>query len=393
MKNPQTRKTILRRIRSYLRKHPEELKGVRNIKKNRLDGLIKRLDEFSPIETLRWNVPDRKLFREVALAAGIQFVREYPMLYHTPNSLRACFGMPTRTDRKKGRFSSIFYRNEAVERQLRPRIEDLENLQIKVNQKRDGQFSDEIDILNRYIKRAINRRYVDDILDTPESDHSEKSISNLRKFLEKNGFEDLKEATDVTEEHLQDLDGIILAPDMISQWKGREWWIELKEYHELKFNFKVVFQVFRYLHQNPFVLLISTSPLPSFSQLLDQRVWTAKTLSEWALQKQTELQDHISGWNQTRNTYIDLGQDLKLNPRFETLFLVLTNEIVINEIGLAGTELKGIEKFLDLVSHFKEEIIICNFDEFVENNQVPSTYCLLMKMDFPFESRYPLPDN
>jgi hypothetical protein len=331
---------------------------------------MKRLDEFSPIETLRWNVPDRKLFREVALAAGIQFVREYPMLYHTPNSLRACFGMPTRTDRKKGRFSSIFYRNEAVERQLRPRIEDLKNLQSKVYQTTEGEFSKEIDILNRYIKRAIHRRYIDDILDTPESDHSEKSIGNLRKFLEKNGFKDLREATDVTEEHLQDLDGIILAPDMITQWKGKECWIELKEYHELKFNFKVVFQVFRYLHQNPFVLLISTSPLPSFSQLLEQKIWTAKTLREWAIQKQNELQDHISGWNQTRNTYIELGRKMKLNPRFETLFLVLTNEIVINEIGLAGTELKGIEKFLDLANHFKEEITICNFDEFVERKDI-----------------------
>ena len=388
MTRPQTRKTVLRRIRSYLRKHPEELKGVRSIQKNRLDGLIKRLDEFSPIETLRWNVPDRKLFREVALAAGIQFVREYPMLYHTPNSLRACFGMPTRTDRKKGRFSSIFYRNEAVERQLRPRIEDLKVLKEKVNQKQDKPVSNEIDILNRYIKRAINRRYVDDILETPESDHSEKSISNLRKFLAKYGFKDLKEATDVSEEHLQDLDGITLAPDMITQWKGRECWIELKEYHELKFNFKVVFQVFRYLYQNPFVLLISTSPLPSFTQLLDQKIWTAETLREWASQKENDLQNHISEWNDTRSTYIDLGKKLKLNPRFETLFLVLTNEIVINEIGLAGTELKGIEKFLDLVNNFKGEITIQNFDEFVESDQDPSDFCLLMKMDFPFESQY-----
>ncbi|MFW9906104.1 MAG: hypothetical protein ACFFFH_17405 [Candidatus Thorarchaeota archaeon] len=384
MPKPQTRKTVLRRIRSYLKKNPEELKGVRSIQKNRLGGLIKRLDEFSPIETLRWNVPDRKLFREVALAAGIQFVREYPMLYHTPNSLRASFGMPTRTDRKKGRFSSIFYRNEAVERQLRPRIEDLKVLQKKVNQKQDKKFSDEINILNRYIKRAINRRYVDDILETPESDHSEKSISNLRKFLEKYGFEDLKEATEVSEERLQDLDGITLAPDMITHWKGRECWIELKEYHELKFNFKVVFQVFRYLYQNPFVLLISTSPLPSFTQLLDQKIWTAETLQKWALQKENDLQSHILGWNNTRSTYITLGRKLKLNPRFETLFLVLTNEIVINEIGLAGTELKGIEKFLDLVNHFKGKIKIQNFDEFVESDQDPSDFCLLMKMDFPF---------
>ncbi len=391
---PQTRKTVLRRVKSYLRKHPEELKGVRSIHKNRLDGLIKRLDEFSPIETLRWNVPDRKLFRDIALAAGIQFVREYPMLYHTPNSLRACFGMPTRTDRKKGRFSSIFYRNEAVERQLRPRIEDLEELQNKIEQKPDEErFTEEVEILTRYIKRARNRRYVDDILDTPESDHSAKSISNLRKFLVKNGFESLQEATDVTEEQLQDLDGITLSPDMIGQWKGKECWIELKEYHELKFNFKVVFQVFRYLNQNPFVLLISTSPLPSFSQLLKENTWTAKTLREWAIQKQNALQDQISGWNETRNTYRDLGKKLKLNPRYETLFLVLTNEIVINEIGLAGTELKGIEKFLDLVHNFQGNITICDFDRFVEQNEVPSNYCLLMKMDFPFESNRTLSKN
>ena len=110
----QTRKTVLNRIRNYLRNNPTELKGVRGFHKNRLEGLIQRLDEFSPIETLNWNVGDRVLFREVALSAGVTFVRQYPFLYHTPNSLRACFGMPTRTDRKKGRYSSIFYRNEAV---------------------------------------------------------------------------------------------------------------------------------------------------------------------------------------------------------------------------------------------------------------------------------------
>ncbi|MHA2278387.1 MAG: hypothetical protein ACXAC2_21620, partial [Candidatus Kariarchaeaceae archaeon] len=89
---PQTRKTVLNRIRNYLRNHPTELKGVRGFHKNRLEGLIQRLDEFSPIETLNWRAGDRTLFREVALAAGVTFVRQYPFLYHTPNSLRACFG-------------------------------------------------------------------------------------------------------------------------------------------------------------------------------------------------------------------------------------------------------------------------------------------------------------
>ena len=64
----------------------------------------------------------------------------------------------------------------------------------------------------------------------------------------------------------------------------------------------------------------------------------------------------------------------------------LTNEIVTSEIGLAGTELKGIEKFLDLVEKFQGEIAIRDFDEFVEKKESPSKYCLLMKMDFPFES-------
>ncbi|UCG90246.1 MAG: hypothetical protein JSU57_00535, partial [Candidatus Heimdallarchaeota archaeon] len=63
-------------------------------------------------------------------------------------------------------------------------------------------------------------------------------------------------------------------------------------------------------------------------------------------------------------------------------------EIVINEIGLAGTELKGIEKFLDLVNNFQGDITICDFDRFMEENEVPSNYCLLMKMDFPFESTH-----
>ncbi|UCE12759.1 MAG: hypothetical protein JSV04_11260 [Candidatus Heimdallarchaeota archaeon] len=387
--SPPTRKTVLRRIKNYLRNHPKELKGVQGFQKNRLDSLIKRLDEFSPIETLPWNVPDRRLFREVALAAGIQFVREYPMLYHTPNSLRACFGMPTRTDRKKGRFSSIFYRNEAVERQLRPHTEDLDELHNQINQIDTTDFKEEVEILQHYITRAKHRRYVDDILETPESDHSETSIHELRMFLEEHGFEKTHEASEFTEEYLQDLNGVVLAPDMIAKWKEEEWWIELKEYRDLKFNLKVIFQVFRYLYQNPFVFLITTSPLPVFSELLTKRSWTAKSLSEWALQQEKQLQDYISGWNETRNTYRDFGKILKPNPRHEALLINLTNEIVTREIGLAGTELKGIEKFLNLVDKFDGEITICNFDEFIKQNDVPYKYCLLLKMDFQERSIQP----
>lgn len=382
----QTRETVLKRIKGFLYNNPSEMKGVKGLDKNRVNGIINRLNEFSPIETLNWNVPDRNLFREVALAAGIQFVRQYPMLYHTPNSLRACFGMPTRTDRKKGRYSSIFYRNEAVERQLRPRIEDLTELHNIVEQIINTTYSNKVKVLLRYITRAKKRKYVNDILDTPESDHSEKSIEHLRLFLEEHKFEKLNEADDLSEEHLQDLDGIILAPDLVGQWRGKECWIELKEYRELKFNSKVVFQIFRYLYQNPFVLLVSTSSLLSFSQLKEQKTWTEENLEEWAEVKKQELLQQIGEWNKTRNTYINLGKSLKLNPRLETLFLSVTNEIVTREIGLAGTELKGIEKFIDLVHHFEEPISIYDFDDFYKQNLSPKEYTLLLKMNFTSES-------
>ncbi|MFX0087227.1 MAG: hypothetical protein ACFFAU_16375 [Candidatus Hodarchaeota archaeon] len=378
----QTRETVLKRIRNFLRKNPSEMKGVRGLHRNRLDGLIKRLNEFAPIETLKWNVPDRKLFREVALAAGIQFVRQYPMLYHTPNSLRACFGMPTRTDRKKGRFSSIFYRNEAVERQLRPRIEDLDELADIVKRNEYSNYSKKATVLLSYINRARNRRYVDDILDTPESDHSDISIKNLRLFLEEFKFENLHEAEDLQEEQLQDLDGVVLAPDLVGQWRGKECWIELKEYRDLKFNSKVVFQVFRYLYQNPFVFLVSTSSLPSFTQLLEQKTWTGEDLARWADNKKQDLQEQIEEWNTTRQTYLKLGKILNLNPRLETLFLALTNEIVTREIGLSGTELRGIEKFIDLLNNFEDSINIYNFDDFHSQNLSPQGYTLLLKMNF-----------
>ncbi len=382
----QTRETVLKRIRNFLRKNPSEMKGVRGLHRNRLDGLIKRLNEFAPIETLKWNVPDRKLFREVALAAGIQFVRQYPMLYHTPNSLRACFGMPTRTDRKKGRFSSIFYRNEAVERQLRPRIEDLDELEDIIKRNEDRNYLKKATVLLSYITRAKNRRYVDDILDTPESDHSDISINNLRSFLEECKFENLHEAEDMQEEQLQDLDGVVLAPDLVGQWRGKECWIELKEYRDLKFNSKVVFQVFRYLYQNPFVFLVSTSSLPSFTQLLEQKTWTGEDLERWADNKKNYLQEQIEEWNTTRQTYLKLGKNLNLNPRLEALFLALTNEIVTREIGLAGTELRGIEKFIDLLTHFEDSINIYNFDDFHSQNFSPQGYTLLLKMNFTSNS-------
>ncbi len=384
---PQTRNSILNRIRNYLRNHPTELKGVRGFHKNRLEGLIQRLDEFSPIETLNWRANDRTIFREVALAAGVTFVRQYPFLYHTPNSLRACFGMPTRTDRKKGRYSSIFYRNEAVSRQLRPRIDDLEELQTTLNQEIESEFTELLPTLNRYIEYARNRKYAEDIIEIPESDHSPESINGLRLFLSNLGFINLLEATDIDDEETEDHYGVVLAPDLVGRWKNHDWWIELKEYRGLKFNSKVVFQVFRYLYHTPYVILVSISPLPAFSELIKQQEWNSTELRKWAREKENELNERISNWTNMRKVYKEFGQKLQLSTRFEALLLAITNEIVTREIGLAGTELRGIEKFLDLVMRFEKPVTILDFDDFIEKNyeELPRPL-LLLKMDFSQES-------
>ena len=381
----QTRKTILNRVRSYLRQNPDELKGVRGFHRNRLEGLIQRLDAFSPIETLRWNVPDRALFREIALSAGIQFVRQYPFLYHTPNTLRSLFGMPTRTDRKKGRYSSIFYRNEAIERQLRPRLEHLNQVQENINLTTDPDYQELLPTLNKYIKRARNRKYAEDLIEPPESDHSEESIDGLRQFLIELGFKDLQEASDMKEEQLEDLYGVILAPDMIGKWKEIDFWIELKEYHGLKFNSKVIFQVFRYLYHTPHVILMSISPLPAFSELINQDRWTSDELFKWGKEKESALNKSLNSWTNMRKVYQEFGRTLKLNTQQEALLLALTNEIVTREIGLVSTELRGIEKFLDLITKFKQPIIIMNLDEFLEKEdkgkEIPQPL-LLLKMNF-----------
>ena len=379
---------MLKRIRNYLRNHPNELKGVRGFQKNRLEGLIHRLDEFSPIETLNWRANDRTLFREVALAAGVTFVRQYPFLYHTPNSLRACFAMPTRTDRKKGRYSSIFYRNEAVSRQLRPRINDLEELQTVINQEEDSEFKELLPTLNRYIEYARNRKYAEEIIETPESDHSPESIEGLRMFLSRLGFINLLEVSDIDdEEELQDHYGVVLAPDLVGRWKDLDWWVELKEYRGLKFNSKVIFQVFRYLYHTPYVILVSISPLPAFSELVQQQEWTSNELRKWAKGKENELNQRISNWTNMRKIYQEFGRRLNLSTRFEALLLAITNEIVTREIGLAGTELRGIEKFLDLIMRFEKPITILNLDDFTKKNyqELPSPL-LLLKMDFSQDS-------
>jgi hypothetical protein len=262
----------------------------------------------------------------------------------------------------------------------------LNDLLTIVNENTDDQFNEEVRNLNRYIQYAKKRKYVDDIQEAPESDHSNTSISELRSFLENYDFKNLQEPTDISEEseeHLQDLHGVVLAPDLIGYWKDKECWIELKEYRDLKFNSKVVFQVFRYLLQKSFVILISISPLPSFTELLEKKVWTAENLQKWAFKHQTRMQQDLSNWNNARKGYMELGKTIKLTPRHETLLLTLTNEIVTREIGLIGTELRGIEKFLEIVNEFNDEIYIREFDEFYKDEIVaPTKPCLIVKMDY-----------
>ncbi|MHA2239283.1 MAG: hypothetical protein ACXAB2_13115, partial [Candidatus Hodarchaeales archaeon] len=228
-----------------------------------------------------------------------------------------------------------------------------------------------------------HRKYAEDLIEAPESDHSEDSIGKLHKFYSNLGFEELKEATDLEEEDLEDLYGVILAPDLVGQWKNQEWWIELKEYHGLKFNSKVVFQVFRYLYHTPYVILTSISPLPAFTELQKQKEWTTEELVSWGQGKEQELNERVDSWTGMRKTFQDFGRELSLTPRFEALLLSLSNEIVTREIGLAGTELRGIEKFLDIVTKFETKITILDFDEFIssELESLPSPL-LLLKMDF-----------
>ncbi len=388
----ETREMVLDRIKKYLIRNPSEMKGVRSFGGNRVKAVIKRLDEYSPIETIKWNLPERKLYREVALAAGIHFVRQYPMLYHTPNSLRACFGVPTRTDRKKGRFSSIFYRNEAVERQLRPQTSDLDLLRTQINRTKGSNFSNEIDLLNEYIEKAKRRKYAEEIIETPESDHSPENIKNLMLYLTNFGFLNLYEASELNqanEKQLEDLNGVLLAPDLIGTLGERECWIELKEYRELKFNSKVLFQIFRYLYQISFVVLITISPLRSFVQLLEKKQWSVNDLREWALLHYKKIQDDLQSWIKIRKTFYDLGKILNLNARLEAIYISLTNEIVTREIGLAGTELNGMEKFLEILGKFENEIIIADFNDFIsQKTEVPKNNpLLLLNMNYSTNSK------
>ncbi|MFW9777619.1 MAG: hypothetical protein ACFFE8_02115 [Candidatus Heimdallarchaeota archaeon] len=385
----EVRKKVFSRIRRYLNSNPSDLQGVQSLReangvKDRVDAVIRRLDEFSPIETLNWNLEDRKLYRESAIAAGIHFIRQYPMMFHTPNSLRACFGMPTRADRKKGRYSSIFLRNEAIDRQLRPKIPDLEDLKkILQKQSRNGKFH-EVSAIEAHLERIMKRDYQEEEIQKPISDHHPKSIEHLKLFLTEFGFEDLQEHSEVEdEEDLQNDDGVLLAPDLIGRFQGKECWIELKEYREHRFNSKVLFQVFRYLQQNSLVFLVTTSDLPSFTQLLDQQNWTRKALKSWGRQQQNRLNSEFSTWNSKQTKFYDYGTSLNLTPRLEAIYLTIVGEVIKEELGVLGTEINGIQKFLKILSLLPQEIKVFNFDDILrDGRELASTSTILIKMDY-----------
>jgi hypothetical protein len=103
----------------------------------------------------------------------------------------------------------------------------------------------------------------------------------------------------------------------------------------------------------------------------------------WGQGKEQELNERVDLWTGMRKTFQDFGRELSLTPRFEALLLALSNEIVTREIGLAGTELRGIEKFLDIITKFKRKITILDFDEFLSSELEPlPSPLLLLKMDF-----------
>jgi hypothetical protein len=327
---------------------------------------------------------DRKLYRESAIAAGIHFIRQYPMMFHTPNSLRACFGMPTRSDRKKGRYSSIFLRNEAIERKLRPKIPDLEELKTIITEKNlNGNFQG-IATIESHLDRIIQREFREEEIQKPISDHHPKSIEHLKRFLTDKGFKDLQEHSEIeNEETLQDNDGVLLAPDIVGLFQERECWIELKEYRDQRFNSKVLFQVFRYLQQNPLVFLVTTSKLPSFSRLLEQQEWTRQSLKKWGRYQQHRLNTGFSSWNLEQTKFFQYGASLNLTPRLEAVYLTIVGEVIKEELGVLGTEINGIQKFLKLLPLLPKEIRVFNFDTLLKDDlEIPSNSTILIKMDY-----------
>ncbi|MFX0061456.1 MAG: hypothetical protein ACFFC7_04660 [Candidatus Hermodarchaeota archaeon] len=352
-------------LRQYLGKDLANIQEIKTLEENRIDVLIKRISEFvssSKLQVINNSNVTSQQFRRVVIEAAINFISFYPMLKHTPASLRNLFSVPTRQDRKKGKYSTQYLRDKAEAIGRKPDWKTLNTLKSKLTS---------LNLRSPFLRthRAVLVDYIEnDILkrDLPlppaiheRNDHTDFSINRLKSF-----FSTFPQVTSILEAE-PSINGES-TPDLILKLNDSiVWWFELKEWEDFELVLKPAYQVIRYLIEAGNVIFWIEGLHNTFFDDLPE-IFPVSMIIEKVKYQLRILKDREAELRGEYRAFWKIGKILhrKLTTEEKAVYLTILDEITAEELGLLYADKKAGKTLLKmLVENLKpsEKILKTSF--------------------------------
>ncbi len=348
------------------------------------ETLIKRLWAYLPPERIEEFIskPEEIRTKTLCQEAVIELVRNHPYLNLAPAVTRSIFGYPSRGDRKKKRGSGHQIRQKAKERgfilnktfleTFRVKMENL-LLELPVHSEPPKEWNlfhlqliQKIEIYLSFPRSSIDD-YIPLIMQGHAfSDHSRESLDNISNLLKKVGLSPIPDASFTT----------ITSPDLIAQNVNTNstWFVELKEYHRgTRHSIHATAQVFKYLAENPRVILITTQDNFLIQEIM--QCTKLKEINEIVTSHLRKLSNFLKTLDHAKNNVFKVYQSLagELTVKDDVLLTCLFNDYFLHARGklfaeiIAMKEIKKIIAELSITSRIKIVFLECPTIQEVEN--------------------------
>ena len=356
----------MQQIYSFLKSneaHGTIIKGVKVLDKHssRASQLIERLKAFIPQNTTYESLLEPQfenqlnkewyMYRNLAILAIDEYIKEFPFLMHTPSSLRSIFGMPTRKDRKRGKFSG----KELIDKAFK----NLDDVNEFINYESIEELHDQLhEISERYPEHKQLCTDLIDYLDSnlkrnsqletfvPEiNTHSLESLERAKDFLFTKGFKNVIHERD--QEYPFNGENKLFTPDLLCSYWDEDVWFELKEWESFNNFFSPIKQLLNYLEANrvknkrnakSLVGILVTQPVffYQFLQHYENSELHFNELRKAITPKLNSIKQKLDNIHLARNLYLNIGRLMVKNHlqiKTEALYIGLFSEFINKELG------------------------------------------------------------
>lgn len=386
---------MVERIYDYLldlEKEGQTLRGVKVLVKSqgRAHTLVDRLRAFAPEDTrvedlLPKGQPENlwAAYRKLALLCITSYIRDFPFLLHTPSSLRSVFGMPTRKDRKQGRYSGVSMISEAltlqssptesVPRLLEPNFEVIDELlNCLYSREDDPKYEEYITRVLNYLEKNLSRNALQAVTSPSVSTHSHVSLDSAKDILEDYGFEDLYHEGEERYEVNWEEGDYTLTPDVVGKLWDHVTWVEMKEWETFNVFFKPIKQLFAYMREVGYTAILVEKPVDFFEHMMSfiNPEVSFEEFRNSLIPHERKVNAREQDINLMKKRLFDLGrlmvEEENLSYKAESLYIGLIAEFINIEVGMVNSELEAIRslhKLVDTLSQEADEFLIIPLDQ------------------------------